>query len=128
MQRADSEQWVGDQKKSAKSSTDTSSSAGTDSLFIASRCHQNFIENVPFALLLSAIVEMNGGNRKVLTGGLAALLFFRVVHAEFGLRGQDSKGNDGMGWGRPVGAFGTLGFVLSMGGYAGWLVKGYWGL
>jgi uncharacterized protein len=92
-------------------------------LNVATRCHGNYTENVPFALLLGAIVEMNGGNRRVLTGGLAALLVGRLLHAELGLRSENA-----MGQGRLVGHVTTLSFILSMGGYAAWLVKGYWGL
>ena len=110
-------------KSRHRSSADT-----TDPVFLASRCHTNFTENVPLALFTGAVVEMNGGNRKVLTGGLAALLLFRILHVEFGIRTKDGRGNQSMGPGRIVGHFGTLGFVLGMAGYAGWLVKGYWGL
>ena len=122
MARVNSEQWLGD-KNSKAGSTEPSS----DPLYVAGRCHQNFTENVPIALFMGAVVEMNGGNRKVLTGGLAALLLFRIIHVELGLRAKDSKGVEGIGPGRIVGHFGTLGFVLGMAGYAGWLVKGYWG-
>lgn len=37
------------------------------------------------------------------------------------------KGKDCVGWGRPVGYFGTQGFLAAMAAYGGWLVKGYWG-
>jgi hypothetical protein len=77
---------------------------------------------VPLALFVGAVVEMNGGNRKVLTGGFAALLVFRILHVEFGLKGKDT-----LGAGRIVGHFGSLGFIVGMAGYAAWLVKGYWG-
>lgn len=74
------------------------------------------------ALLLGAIVEMNGGNRRALTGGFAALLVARLLHVELGLRGENA-----MGLGRVVGHMTTLGFITGMGGYAAWLVRGYWG-
>lgn len=121
MARVNSEQWIGDKSSS-------SDSPASDPVFVASRCHQNFTENVPLALFLGAVVEMNGGNRKVLTGGLAALLVFRILHVEFGIKMKDNKGNESLGPGRIVGHFGTLSFMLGMAGYAGWLVKGYWGL
>ncbi|KAK5658094.1 hypothetical protein OQA88_2650 [Cercophora sp. LCS_1] len=35
-------------------------SLNEDPLYIASRCHENFIENVPFALILAAVAELNG--------------------------------------------------------------------
>jgi len=92
-------------------------------LLVAVRSHSNFVENVPFALLLAAFVEMNGGDRRALTASLAALLCFRLVHVEFGMRANE----DGLGWGRPVGFFGTLGVVGGLSSYAAWLVKSYWG-
>ena len=76
---------------------------------------------------MGAIVEMNGGNRKTLTGAFGALLVFRILHT-MGLNMKDAKGNAAMGVGRPIGHFGTLGFIVGMASYAGWLVKGYWGL
>ena len=51
------------------------------------------MENVPFALFLGAVCEMNGANRKVLSAGFAALLAFRVLHVEVGLRGKGGMGN-----------------------------------
>ena len=78
---------------------------------------------MPFALALAAIAELNGANRKVLTGALSALLAFRILHADFGLRATGSMGN-----GRPIGYFGTLGVIGSLAGYTAYLGKGYWGL
>ena len=110
--------YVGDDS-SAKSDVKVN---GYNPLNIASRCHQNFIENVPFAFLLAAIVELNGGNRKILTGALGGLLTLRILHAEFGLQGKDATA-----FGRPVGYFGTIGIIGALAGYASYLVKGYWG-
>jgi uncharacterized protein len=110
-------------KTSLGSKAEPTKSGQLDDLNVATRCHGNYAENVPFALLLGAIVEMNGGNRRVLTGGLAALLVGRLLHAELGLRSENA-----MGQGRLIGHLTTLSFILSMGGYAAWLVKGYWGL
>ncbi len=80
------------------------------------------MENIPLALLTAAIVELNGGNRKVLNGGLAALLLFRILHVEFGLRSAEANAP-----GRLIGHFGTVGFLGGMSAYAAYLVKGYWG-
>ncbi|KIV89354.1 hypothetical protein PV10_08930 [Exophiala mesophila] len=91
------------------------------SLQIESRSHSNYVENVPFALLLTAFVEANGGNPKALTVSLLGLLFFRVVHVEFGLRAKNA-----LGWGRPVGYFGTLAYVAALSGYGAWLVRSFW--
>ncbi|EXJ64345.1 hypothetical protein A1O7_00681 [Cladophialophora yegresii CBS 114405] len=109
-------------KKASSDSKPTSSQSDDRALLVNARCHGNFVENVPLSLLVASIVEMNGGDRKVLTGSLAALLFFRIVHVEFGLKAERS-----MGSGRPVGHFGTLTWVLGMSTYAAWLVRSYWG-
>ncbi|OAG43523.1 hypothetical protein AYO21_02109 [Fonsecaea monophora] len=109
------------QSSSTTTSTPSTSPDPSHSLLISSRCHANFVENVPIALLVATFVELNGGNKWALTGSLAALLFFRIAHVEFGLRAKDS-----MGWGRPVGYFGTLGFVVGMSSYAAWLASGFW--
>lgn len=93
-----------------------------DPLEVAVRSHGNFLETVPLALFAAAIVELNGGNRKVLNGGLAALLLFRILHVEFGLRGAHGDAP-----GRVTGYLGTLGFLGGMSAYAAYLVKGYWG-
>ena len=103
----------------------TSTAAGgedADSLLVANRCHLNFLENVPLALFLAAVVELNGGNRKVLNGALAVLLACRIAHVEFGLRGPGATANA-----RLIGHAGTQGFLAGMAGYAAYLVKGYWG-
>lgn len=118
---------VGTDTSKAKAKSDSKpksnhSPAAEQALIVNARCHANFVENVPIALLMAAIVEMNGGDKQVLTGALGALFCFRIAHVEFGLRQEAS-----MGWGRSIGYFGTLGFVLGMSLYAASLVKGYWG-
>ena len=85
-------------------------------MLIAARSHGNFVENVPLALLMGAIVEMNGGNRKVLSGSFAALLALRILHVELGLKGKNARGP-----GRAIGHLGTVGFVVGMAGYAAYL-------
>lgn len=112
------EHYLGD-----NSAKEGSGSQKTNKLFRTSRCHQNFIENVPLAFILAATAELNGGNRSYLTAALTSLFALRVAHSEFGLL-QD----DGNGLGRPVGYFGTIGVQLSLAGYTAYLVKSYWGL
>jgi uncharacterized membrane protein YecN with MAPEG domain len=114
--RIQNEKWIGEQCGQAAEGHDV------DSLQLVSRCHNNFIENVPLALLLAGVVELNGGNRKVLNGALGALLLLRILHVEFGLKGPKN-----IAFGRPVGFFGTQGYMAGMAGYAAYLVKGYWG-
>lgn len=122
MARVNNEQFMGDHL-AASSSAPRGDKEDHDPLLVASRCHSNFAENVPLALFLGAVCEMNGANRRVLTGSLAALLLLRVAHSELGLQGKGA-----MSVGRPIGYFGTLGVVLGFAGWAGYLVRGYWGL
>ncbi|KAI1808592.1 MAPEG family-domain-containing protein [Daldinia bambusicola] len=89
-------------------------------LYLASRCHQNFIENVPLALIIAAFAELNGANQKTLSNTLIALLTFRVLHVELGLV-------NGLGLGRPIGYWGSMATILWLGGYTTYLVKGFWG-
>jgi hypothetical protein len=49
----------------------------------------------------------------VLSGSLGALLLLRILDVEFGIMGPGSLSN-----GRPVGYFGTLGFIGGVVGYA----------
>ena len=114
--RVANEKWLGSSCKNVEASTDT------DPLEVAVRSHANYMENMPYAFLLAGIVELNGGNRKVLTGSLAALLLFRIIHVELGLRSEGAKASP-----RLYGHVGTAGFLAGMSAYALYLVKGYWG-
>ncbi|KAI0002811.1 membrane-associated, eicosanoid/glutathione metabolism protein [Xylariaceae sp. FL0662B] len=105
------------------SSKETSQEAQQENkLYLASRCHQNFIENVPLGLILAAFAELNGGNRKGLAYALSALLAARLLHSELGL-----LTDKGMGHGRPIGYFSTMGILAGLAGYATYLTKSYWG-
>ncbi len=53
-------------------------------LATAIRRHQNFLENVPIALLLMALIELNGGPSMLLNALGALLLLSRIAHP-FGL-------------------------------------------
>jgi len=121
LSRVETDTMIGTEPSKTKASSKDSKS-DSNSLLLNSRCQGNFVENVPLALLLASIVEVNGGSRRLLTGSLGALLFFRIVHVEFGLRVPGNKG-----WGRPLGHFGTMGWMLGMSSYGAWLVKSYWG-
>ena len=113
---------VAQRLKSEKYMGDSTGKQNGDELFVAGRAHANFAENVPIALFLASVVELNGGNRKALSWSLAILLLSRILHVELGLMGPGS-----MSTGRPIGYYGTMGFIGCMGGYAAYLVKGYWG-
>lgn len=94
----------------------------SDPLYIATRSHANFLENVPIALVLSALAELNGANRRTLHYALGTFFAVRIAHVEFGLTRRRSAG-----WGRVLGFYGTQTFLVGMAGWAAWLVKGYWG-
>lgn len=100
-----------------------SSDGPDDYLLAASRSQMNFAENVPLALAVAGIVELNGGSRKVLSAALSTLCVARVLHAEFGLM---AKGY--IGTGRRIGHIATQAVIGGLAGYATYLVKGYWGL
>lgn len=112
--RLQSRQYMGDKLES--------SSGGRDELQVSTRAQANFVEYVPLAFVLAATAELNGANRQFLNYAMGALFAFRVAHVEFGLRAEDFGG-----WGRPVGHFGTQGFLAGLAGYSMYLVKGYWG-
>jgi uncharacterized protein len=115
--RIDNKQLMGN-----KISRPNAPSDEVDPLEVATRCHANYLENIPIALMTAAIVELNGGNRKIINGGLAALLLFRILHVEFGMRAADTNGP-----GRVIGHLGTAITLNGMAAYAVYLVKGYWG-
>ncbi|KAK4168426.1 hypothetical protein QBC43DRAFT_360332 [Cladorrhinum sp. PSN259] len=100
----------------------TPSASSNEGLLVASRCQANFVEHVPLALLIAGVAELNGAPKKVLTLSLSGLLTARVLHVEMGLRRPGAAGI-----GRTVGYYGTLGVMGFLAGYAGYLVKGYWG-
>lgn len=91
-------------------------------LQLENRAHANFVENVPIAFIVAAAAELNGANRKVLNYAFGALFLLRVLHVELGIKGKET-----VGFGRPLGFFGTQAFVAGLAGYTTYLVKGYWG-
>lgn len=57
---------------------------GNRDLVVANRRHMNFVENVPLALLLIALVELNGASKTWVHVLGAVLLIARIIHP-FGL-------------------------------------------
>ncbi|KAK4228673.1 hypothetical protein QBC38DRAFT_535640 [Podospora fimiseda] len=100
----------------------TPPATSNEALLIASRCQANFVEHVPLALFIAGVAELNGAPKKVITLSLSGLLAARILHVEMGLRRPGAAGI-----GRTVGYYGTLGVMTFLAGYAGYLVKGYWG-
>lgn len=68
----------------------------------ANRRHMNWVENVPFILVLFAIIEINGGSRAWLHAMGIALVVSRIVHP-FGISAASI-----MKWPRIAGAAGTF--------------------
>jgi len=115
-------------KSSRSKSTSTSTGASSTSpnladneLYTDVRAHMSFIENVPFAFTIAAIAELNGGHPTYLSAALGGLLFFRILHAELGLKQKDAIGN-----GRPIGYFGTIGTIVGLAAYAAGLTREFW--
>ncbi len=71
---------------------------GDPGLIVANRRHMNFVENVPLALILIGLVEMNGGASNVVHSLGGALLVARIIHP----MGLDV--NNMMKWQRLAGA------------------------
>jgi len=105
-----------------ETSTGKGSEDGPDPLSVAVRAHGNYAENVPFALILAAIAETNGGDTRFIAGALGAFLTFRIAHVELGLRQAKA-----IGQGRLAGYIGTLTYLVGMSAYSVYLCKGYWG-
>jgi uncharacterized membrane protein YecN with MAPEG domain len=89
---------------------------------VAIRSQANFVEYVPWAIMLAAFAELNGANKRVLNVALASLVAFRVMHTELGLRRPGALGR-----GRLVGFLGTMGVIGFLSTYSAYLVRGYWG-
>ncbi|KAJ9647298.1 hypothetical protein H2201_003897 [Coniosporium apollinis] len=90
-----------------------SSDPHTDPLYLTSRAHANFLENVPLAFVFAAVAELNGANRRWLTAAMSTLLALRVAHVELGLMRERS-----IGLGRSVGHFGSQAITLGLAGYS----------
>ena len=100
-------------------STDTTKGV-KDPLYVATRAQLNFAENVPLALAIALLAELNGANRTYLNWALGALFAFRISHAEAGLMLKDS-----MGPGRIVGYYGSQGVLVGLAAYTAYLVKDF---
>ncbi|KAL8931966.1 MAG: hypothetical protein Q9211_006617, partial [Gyalolechia sp. 1 TL-2023] len=103
-QRLKNGQYLGDRLSSEKNSS--GNHENPDPLYLESRCHLNFIEYVPFAFVLAAIAEINGGNRLLLNYAMATLFAMRIAHVEIGMRAKNT-----LGYGRAPGILGTQGLM-----------------
>ena len=75
---------------------------GHPDLDVAIRRHANWAEHVPFALLLIALLELNGGSAGLLHGLGGGLLVCRIAHP-LGLKAETMRSPL-----RGIGALGTL--------------------
>ena len=87
-----------------------------EALAVAMRRQANFVEQVPIALVLLAVLELNGASAVWLHGLGGALLLARIVHP-FGLEMAESRRLP-----RFAGALATLAVVLVAAGKALWQV------
>lgn len=74
---------------------------GNRELLLAMRRHANFVEVVPLALIIIALLEMNGVPALAIHALCASLVLFRLSHA-FGIKPDTVKGA-----GRAIGAAGS---------------------
>lgn len=91
---------------------------------IKNRAFGNFSENVPLALVLAGVCELNGANTKAINLILGTLFALRISHAELGLKwpGHTQRlQNDGIQFGRITGFLGTNAVIAGLGGYAFYL-------
>ena len=88
---------------------------GDETLTRRMRAHGNFIETVPFALLLIALVELSGGSEGLIHGLGGTLLVGRLLHYFTILRKPIAVT-------RGLGMVATLGVIL---GAAVWLLYTY---
>lgn len=88
---------------------------GNEALIRRMRAHANYTENAPFALILLALVELAGGDPRVLWGAAILFVAARLLHA-FGMdRAQPSKL-------RMFGMLGSIFALLILAGYAIFIV------
>ena len=73
-------------------------------LIEANRRHMNWVENVPFILLLIAIAELNGASKTWIHAMGGVLVISRIIHP-FGINADNDKI---MTWQRNGGTTGTM--------------------
>ena len=86
---------------------------GYPDMVLAMRRHANFVEWVPLALILIAMLEINGASKFAIHGFGASLVAFRICHA-IGLQ----KENIGV----PTRIIGAGGTALLVGAASIWLI------
>ena len=75
---------------------------GRPDLLLAMRRHANFVENVPYFMIMFAVLELNGSGPTLLHGLGLSMLLARILHA-VGLKADTIQSMP-----RAIGAGGTL--------------------
>ena len=57
---------------------------GNEALLRRIRAHGNYVENMPIVLILIGLLELAGGDRRILWGAAIAFILARIAHA-FGM-------------------------------------------
>ena len=85
---------------------------GNEALLRRIRAHGNYIENMPIVLILLALIELAGGDPRILWGAAILFVIARILHA-FGMdRPHPSR----------LRAFGMMGSALALVILAGYAV------
>ena len=83
-------------------------------LAVRVRAHQNFLEYVPFIVIMMGVIELNGGSATFLHSAGSLLIVARIAHV-IGLK-HDDMGTKG----RFIGAAGTALIMFVSAGYTIW--------
>ena len=89
---------------------------GNEALIVSGRRHMNFVENVPLALILLTLIEINGAPKEWIHGLGGALVLGRIIHP-FGLNMQSGRHPA-----RGIGALLSMLVLLISAGIAIWQV------
>lgn len=90
------------------------------------RAFGNFTEVVPLGLVLASLVEVNGGDRRLLHAALGSFFVARIMHASLGLHLSDHvEGLEKNGYqiGRIGGFLGSLAVLTTLSTYALYLAR-----
>ena len=86
---------------------------GNEALLRRIRAHGNYVENMPFFLILLGLVELAGGDPRILWGIAIAFVLARITHA-FGMDRPSSSG---------LRVIGMVTSTLLLLGLAGWALS-----
>ena len=84
---------------------------GNEGLLRRIRAHANYVENMPIVLILIGLIELAGGDRRILWAAGILFILARIVHAF----GMDSPARLRL---RMIGMMGTALVVVGLAGWA----------